>query len=64
MSVLFKELKNFANTYDIWVWIILWFFFLQVPMYINGIFDYIGDYHPTKTANYRVCESCIFTKNI
>lgn len=26
----------------------------KVPMYINGIFDYKGDYHPTKTSNYRV----------
>ncbi|KAG0711903.1 Glucan 1,6-alpha-glucosidase [Chionoecetes opilio] len=26
----------------------------KVPIYINGIFDYKGDYHPTKTANYRV----------
>ncbi|KAK3886957.1 hypothetical protein Pcinc_008927 [Petrolisthes cinctipes] len=26
----------------------------KVPIYINGIFDYEGDYHPTKTTNYRV----------
>ncbi|XP_042869056.1 neutral and basic amino acid transport protein rBAT-like isoform X2 [Penaeus japonicus] len=26
----------------------------KVPMYINGIFDYKGDYHPTKTSNYRI----------
>lgn len=26
----------------------------QVPLYINGIFDYEGDYHPTKSTNYRV----------
>ncbi|XP_050734089.1 4F2 cell-surface antigen heavy chain-like isoform X2 [Eriocheir sinensis] len=26
----------------------------KVPIYINGIFDYEGDYHPTKTNNYRV----------
>ncbi|XP_071530060.1 amino acid transporter heavy chain SLC3A2-like isoform X3 [Panulirus ornatus] len=26
----------------------------KVPIYINGIFEYEGDYHPTKSANYRV----------
>ncbi|KAK8390979.1 hypothetical protein O3P69_016966 [Scylla paramamosain] len=26
----------------------------KVPIYVNGIFDYEGDYHPTKTSNYRV----------
>ncbi|KAG7174398.1 Neutral and basic amino acid transport protein rBAT-like 1, partial [Homarus americanus] len=26
----------------------------KVPIYINGIFDYQGDYHPIKSANYRV----------
>ncbi|CAL4122705.1 unnamed protein product, partial [Meganyctiphanes norvegica] len=26
----------------------------EVPLFINGIFDYEGDYHPTKSDNYRV----------
>ncbi|XP_069950073.1 uncharacterized protein [Cherax quadricarinatus] len=29
----------------------------KVPIYINGIFDYEGDYHPTKSVNYRVRHS-------
>ncbi|XP_045597412.1 oligo-1,6-glucosidase isoform X2 [Procambarus clarkii] len=29
----------------------------KVPIYINGIFDYEGDYHPSKAANYRVRHS-------
>ena len=30
---------------------------LQVPIYINGIFKYEGDYHPKKTTNYKIRRS-------
>lgn len=26
----------------------------KVPLYVNGIFGYEGDYHPTKSSNYRI----------